>query len=125
MLLRGSFHGSKMDFTGSTAVESTDIFSGLILFCLWAVLISSDRTFFHTPIRCQLLNLRLAVESSPYLFGISDHLHPVIATNRIPLRVISVVCPGSTSFGVWWKVVLYCFPLGICYLLEFHENTLC
>ena len=35
---------------------------------------------FHTPSLSQFLSLLLAVESSPYFFGRSTHLHPVTRT---------------------------------------------
>src|SRR5438132_11744540 len=53
---------------------------------------------FHTPSFSHLLSLRLAVESSPYFFGTSIHLHPVIRTKSTAFTVDLSSALGLPSF---------------------------
>src|SRR5712691_5189888 len=55
--------------------------------------------FFHTPSFSHLLSLRLAVESSPYFFGTSIHLHPVIRTKSTAFTVDLSSALGLPSFA--------------------------
>src|SRR5438445_7646426 len=54
---------------------------------------------FHTPSFSHLLSLRLAVESSPYFFGTSIHLHPVIRTKSTAFTVDLSSALGLPSFA--------------------------
>jgi hypothetical protein len=56
-------------------------------------------TRFQTPSLSHLLSLLFAVESSPYLLGMSIHLHPVMRTKRMPLTMDLSSALGLPSFA--------------------------
>ncbi len=98
-------------FLEGTDDESIDIFSRLIFPCLCADLTARPKIFFHMPNSCHLLGLRLAVEPSPYVFGISLHLHPETGTQTIPFKTVRSLLlgrPVAAGFGSNGSIMSHC-----------------
>ncbi len=106
--------------------ESIDIFCRLIFPCLCADLIARPKIFFHMPNSCHFLSLRLAVESSPYVFGISLHLHPETGTQMIPFKTIRSLLlgrPVAAGFGSNGSIMSHCLSvISVNFMYSLETN---